>query len=345
MSRATTPFTKRGWSRNPTGSVSIRRETATTSISGLCLQRLDGSEQRLLAVAEVGAEGDVDTGHRSSVSLPSRFSAAPPAHRASPRRSAHAALPRRQQAASRAIRCRPRSGGSRTSAPTSRRRRGRACRSRSSTAASTRRTPSSRRAPTRPSSTTRRSTAPASITAPRSHRSRWRPRTASASSASTRRRCFEAFDASPAGAITDFPASQGIAAAAQHCPGVISISFGGSGRDPALEQSILGAVHNGCLVVAAAGNGGLQGSPPTYPADYPHVLTVGATDRERCRRRLLEALARRSTSSRPASTWWLPSRSRTTRAASRRISRARASRPRSSPRRPPGCGRCDRRWM
>jgi hypothetical protein len=89
---------------------------------------------------------------------------------------------------------------------------------------------------------------------------------------------FQAFDASPAGAITDFPASQGIAAAAQHCPGVISISFGGSGRDPTLEQSILGAVHNGCLVVAAAGNGGLQGNPPTYPADYPHVLTVGATD-------------------------------------------------------------------
>jgi hypothetical protein len=89
---------------------------------------------------------------------------------------------------------------------------------------------------------------------------------------------FQSFDASSTGTITDFPAAQGIAAAAQHCPGVISISFGGVGRDPTLENAILGAVHNGCLVVAAAGNGGLVGSPPTYPADYPHVITVGATD-------------------------------------------------------------------
>ena len=89
---------------------------------------------------------------------------------------------------------------------------------------------------------------------------------------------FEAFDASPIGAIIDFPAAQGITAAAQHCPGVISISFGGTSRDHALEDAIIGAFHNGCLIVAAAGNGGQQGSPPTYPADYPHVITVGATD-------------------------------------------------------------------
>ena len=37
-------------------------------------------------------------------------------------------------------------------------------------------------------------------------------------------------------------------------------------------------MHNGCLVVASAGNGGRLGSPPTYPADSPHVLTVAATD-------------------------------------------------------------------
>ena len=89
---------------------------------------------------------------------------------------------------------------------------------------------------------------------------------------------FESFDASPSLAITDFPASQGIIAGALHCPGVISISFGGSFRDDQLEKAILDAVHNGCLVVAAAGNAGQQGNPPTYPADYPHVLTVGATD-------------------------------------------------------------------
>jgi subtilisin family serine protease len=37
-------------------------------------------------------------------------------------------------------------------------------------------------------------------------------------------------------------------------------------------------VHNGCLVVAAAGNNGDEGSPPTYPASWPHVFTVAATD-------------------------------------------------------------------
>jgi subtilisin family serine protease len=89
---------------------------------------------------------------------------------------------------------------------------------------------------------------------------------------------LQSFDASPAGAITDFDAVQGVTAAAQHCPGVISISFGGTSRDPQLEDAILGAFHNGCLVVAAVGNGGLQGNPPEYPASLPHVLTVGATD-------------------------------------------------------------------
>jgi hypothetical protein len=90
---------------------------------------------------------------------------------------------------------------------------------------------------------------------------------------------FQSYDASPSGAITDSTAALGIVAGAQHCPGVISISFGGTNRDPALEDAVLYATHQGCLVVAAAGNGGLEGNPPEYPAAYPHVLTVGATDR------------------------------------------------------------------
>ena len=89
---------------------------------------------------------------------------------------------------------------------------------------------------------------------------------------------LRSFDASPLGTVTDFGAVQGVTAAAEHCPGVISISFGGSSRNMQLEDAILGAFHNGCLVVAAAGNAGQQGNPPTYPASYPHVLTVGATD-------------------------------------------------------------------
>ena len=73
-------------------------------------------------------------------------------------------------------------------------------------------------------------------------------------------------------------AIQGIEAAAAHCPGVINLSFGGVVADPQMHDAILEAVHNGCLVVAAAGNFGLEGNPPTYPASWPHVFTVAATD-------------------------------------------------------------------
>ena len=90
---------------------------------------------------------------------------------------------------------------------------------------------------------------------------------------------LQVFDASPfPGNISDLEAIAGIDQAAQHCPGVISLSFGGSHADELLFDEILTAVHNGCLVVAAAGNDGQIGSPPTYPASFPHVFTVAATD-------------------------------------------------------------------
>ncbi|HET7146364.1 MAG TPA: S8 family serine peptidase [Gaiellaceae bacterium] len=80
--------------------------------------------------------------------------------------------------------------------------------------------------------------------------------------------------------ITNDSAIAGIIAAAQHCPGVINLSFGSVTQDEELQQAILFAVKNGCLVVAAAGNGGESGSPTTYPASWPHVFTVGATDED-----------------------------------------------------------------
>jgi hypothetical protein len=89
---------------------------------------------------------------------------------------------------------------------------------------------------------------------------------------------LQIWDASPLDSIRDFSAANGIVTAARHCPGVINLSFGGSSADPELEYAIQTAFHRGCLVVAAAGNSGDEGNPPTYPADYPHVLTVGATD-------------------------------------------------------------------
>lgn len=97
------------------------------------------------------------------------------------------------------------------------------------------------------------------------------------------------FDASPVPGPPS-AAAAGVDAASQHCPGVINLSFGGTSPDSQLDDAILTAVHNGCLVVASAGNDGNVGSPITYPASYPHVFTVAATDEN-------DAVASTSTSS------------------------------------------------
>jgi len=90
---------------------------------------------------------------------------------------------------------------------------------------------------------------------------------------------LQLYDASsdPRG-ISDFSAVAGILAVAQQCPAVINLSFGSTDADDQLQDAILNAVHNGCLVVASAGNSGEFGSPTTFPASWPHVFTVGATD-------------------------------------------------------------------
>jgi subtilisin family serine protease len=85
------------------------------------------------------------------------------------------------------------------------------------------------------------------------------------------------WDASPFGMLNEGAAIQGIAAAAREGPGVINLSFGGEDPDPLLEDAVMFAYRSGSLVVAAAGNEGMQGSPKGYPAAYPHVLTVGAS--------------------------------------------------------------------
>ena len=85
------------------------------------------------------------------------------------------------------------------------------------------------------------------------------------------------YDADLSGAITNTDLIQGVAAAARLKRAVINLSVGSTRRDPLLEDTVLSAVRNGALVVAASGNFGAN-SAPTYPADLPHVLTVGATD-------------------------------------------------------------------
>jgi hypothetical protein len=89
---------------------------------------------------------------------------------------------------------------------------------------------------------------------------------------------LRAWDASPFGILNEGAAIQGIAEAAREGPGVINLSFGGEDADPLLEDAVMFAYRSGSLVVAAAGNEGLEGSPKGYPAAYPHVLTVGASN-------------------------------------------------------------------
>lgn len=76
----------------------------------------------------------------------------------------------------------------------------------------------------------------------------------------------------------------GLAAASRNGPGVINLSlgypaesFGGNLLDPVIG-AVNAAIRRGSLVVAAAGNGREDGSPPLFPASMPHVLTVAATD-------------------------------------------------------------------
>ncbi|ASJ01208.1 S8 family peptidase [Thermococcus gorgonarius] len=57
---------------------------------------------------------------------------------------------------------------------------------------------------------------------------------------------------------------------------VISMSLGGSADDSYLHQMIQEAYKAGIVIVAASGNEGA--SSPSYPAAYPEVIAVGATD-------------------------------------------------------------------
>lgn len=89
---------------------------------------------------------------------------------------------------------------------------------------------------------------------------------------------LRSWDASPLGFITTASAVRGIVAAANRGPGVINLSFGGDNPDPLIRNALLYADRRGSLVVASSGNEGLAGDTLSYPASFPHVLTVGATD-------------------------------------------------------------------
>jgi hypothetical protein len=89
------------------------------------------------------------------------------------------------------------------------------------------------------------------------------------------------WDASPrGGAIQTRDVIAGLEAAARLGRGVVNLSFGGTQASTLEEQAILQAYDRGVVVVAAAGNEAGRGSPLSYPASLPHVLTVASTASE-----------------------------------------------------------------
>jgi hypothetical protein len=89
---------------------------------------------------------------------------------------------------------------------------------------------------------------------------------------------LQLWDASPNGQLTVGDEIAGLAVARKRGPSVINLSLGGFDRIPIEEHAILGAFAAGSLIVASAGNDRQDGSTPSYPASFAHVLSVGATD-------------------------------------------------------------------
>jgi flagellar hook assembly protein FlgD len=82
--------------------------------------------------------------------------------------------------------------------------------------------------------------------------------------------------ADPDGAIDIDDEVAGIRWATAHHVGVINLSLGGPDRSSAEAAAIAAAQKAGVVVVAAAGNE--SDTEPSYPAAYPGVIAVGATD-------------------------------------------------------------------
>jgi hypothetical protein len=89
---------------------------------------------------------------------------------------------------------------------------------------------------------------------------------------------LQLWDASPNGVLTVSDEIAGIFAARRSGPGVINLSLGGFDRIAIEEAAIMSAFGASSLVVASAGNDRQNGSSPSYPATFAHVLTVGASD-------------------------------------------------------------------
>jgi Subtilase family len=71
---------------------------------------------------------------------------------------------------------------------------------------------------------------------------------------------------------------EGITRAVAAGRSVINLSLGGDEPSRAIYEATINAFGRGSLIVAAAGNERQYDDPAIYPADFPHVLTVGSTN-------------------------------------------------------------------
>lgn len=78
------------------------------------------------------------------------------------------------------------------------------------------------------------------------------------------------------GFVTPEAVAEGIVWAADHGANVINLSLTLGKPSEKVEKAVQYAWHKGCVIVAAAGNSG--GVKPVYPAAYPNVIAVAATD-------------------------------------------------------------------
>jgi subtilisin family serine protease len=69
---------------------------------------------------------------------------------------------------------------------------------------------------------------------------------------------------------------KGITWAVDHGAKVINVSIGSDTKAASVTTAVSYAVDHGVAVVAAAGNGGLSGNNPRYPAALPEAIAVGA---------------------------------------------------------------------
>ena len=70
--------------------------------------------------------------------------------------------------------------------------------------------------------------------------------------------------------------ANGIVWAADHGADIINLSIGGYAVSQTLQDAVIYAQNKGVLIVAAAGNQGVNS--PLYPASFPNVIGVSATD-------------------------------------------------------------------